>query len=277
MLILSALSLYASLRGVLDKSLYYDVYKAGTIPKNLIWGSQAQDIVSIALAVLLAVMILLFLKKHSMKSFIMMLGLAWYFFYAFGLYTLQGQYTSIYIIYMAIFAISFYSIVFGALSLNPDESKHYHIPEYLRKAIIIFLFAMIGLLYPVWLLRMAPDIAAHVPGPTYAVFILDLCLIFPAIGFIAYMLWKKKPLGNVLAGVALLKILTLCLSWAFGELSNLFVGNVFTPEMALISSFLTLGSLLLFVPYIIKLKKNSRWGFGMRINNYCCTAVLRAL
>ncbi|MCM1567390.1 MAG: hypothetical protein NC238_15900 [Dehalobacter sp.] len=255
MLILSALSLYASLRGVFDRSLYYDVYEAGTLPRSLIWGSQAQDIVSVTFAVLLAVMTLLFLKKKSMKIYIMMLGLAWYLFYAFGLYTIQGQYTSIYLIYMAIFGISFYSIVIGALSINPEEAKHYQVPEYLQKAVIIFLFIMIALLYSVWLLRLTPEIAAHVPGPTYAVFILDLCLIFPALGFIAYMLWDKKPLGIVLAGVALLKILTLCLSWAFGELSNPFAGNAFAPEMALISSTLTLVSMLLFVPYMIRLKK----------------------
>lgn len=256
MLIVSALSLFASLKGVFDENLYYDVYQAGAMPENLIWGSQAQDIISIPLAVLLAVMTFLFLKKHSMKSFIMMIGLAWYFFYAFGLYTLQGQYTSIYLVYMAIFAISFYSIIIGVLSLKADEAKRYQIPERLRKAIIIFLFIMIGMLYPVWMLRLASDIVSHVPGPTYAVYILDLCLIFPALGFIAYMLWKKKPLANVLAGVALLKILTLCLSWAFGELSNPFVCNVFTLEMAIISSFLTVVGLLFFVPYIIRLEKH---------------------
>lgn len=255
MLILAALALYASLKGVFDEILYYDVYLAGTIPQNLIWGSQAQDIISIPFAFLLAIATLIFLKKQCMKCYILMLGLAWYFFYAFGLYTIQGQYTSIYIIYMAIFGLSFYSMVVGVLSLKPEAARRYQIPGGLRKAIMVFLTAMIGLLYPVWLLRMSPDIAAHTPGATYAVFILDLCLIFPAVGFIIYMLWRKKPLGNVLAGVALLKILTLCLSWAFSELSNPFVGNVFTPEMAAISTSLTLGSLIFFVPYIISLKK----------------------
>ncbi|HRY12565.1 MAG TPA: hypothetical protein P5309_03235 [Syntrophomonadaceae bacterium] len=114
---------------------------------------------------------------------------------------------------------------------------------------------MIAFLYPVWIIRMIPDIASHVPGQTYAVFILDLCLIFPAIGIIAYLLLKKKPLGVLLAGMALLKIFTLCLSWTFGELTNPLAGNTFTPEMAILSSALTLCSLIFFVPYILKLKK----------------------
>lgn len=114
---------------------------------------------------------------------------------------------------------------------------------------------MIAFLYPVWIIRMIPDIASHVPGQTYAVFILDLCLIFPAIGIIAYLLLKKKPLGVLLAGMAHLKIFTLCLSWTFGELTNPLAGNTFTAEMAILSSALTLCSLIFFVPYILKLKK----------------------
>jgi len=162
---------------------------------------------------------------------IAVLGLAWYFFYAFGLYTIQGQYTAIYVVYMAIFGLSFYSLVIGVLSIRPEEAQRYQIPKALRKVLIIFLLVIIGMLYPLWILRMLPDIAAHIPAPTYGVFILDLCLVFPAVGFIIHMLRRRKPLGNILAG------------------------NPFTPEMALISSSLTLAGLVLFIPYILKIKK----------------------
>lgn len=253
MLILSALSFFASFMGVFDKTLYYDVYQAGSIPQNLIWGSQAQDIVSIPFSLLLATFTLIFLKKQSLKIYIMMLALAWYFFYAFGLYTIQGQYTSIYIVYLAIFGLAFYDFIFGVLSVDRKEAERYQLPERLRKAIFIYLFAIIGVLYPVWILKMLPDIASHIPSSTYAVFILDIGLIFPAIGIISFLLWKRKPLGNILAGVAIFKIFALCLSWAFAEISNPFVGNAFMWETALISIILTLSSLVFIVPYFIKL------------------------
>jgi hypothetical protein len=255
-LLLSMLALYASLMGVFDHSLYNDVYEAGTIPKLLIWGSKAQDIISIFIALLLAVISFIFLRNPGIKSFITMLGMVWYFFYAFGLYTIQGQYTSIYLVYMMIFGLSFYLMILGALCFQREEVKQYHIPEGLRKAISIFLFIIIVLLYPVWILRMSPDIGRHVPGSVYGVFILDLCLVFPAIGAIAYMQWKKKAFGNILAGAALIKVITLCLSWAFGELTNPLNGNPFSPEMAIISSLLTTAGLILFIPYIRKLKKS---------------------
>jgi hypothetical protein len=257
MIVLSLLALYASIMGVFNKTLYYDVYRAGSIPETLIWGSQAQDIVSIPIAVLLALVSCFFLKNNSMRAFICMLGMASYFFYAFGLYTIQGQYTSIYFVYMAIFGLSFYVIILGALSLKQDEVIRYQLPNKLRQAVTIFLFSIIGLLYPVWILRMMPDIANHVAAPIYGVYILDLCFVFPGIGMIAWMLLNKKPYGSILAGAALIKIFTLCFSWAFSELSNPFVGNHFMLEMALISSGLTIASGILFIPYILNLNKHN--------------------
>jgi uncharacterized membrane protein len=53
-LVISILALFASIVGVFSKTLYEDVYQAGTIPKSLVWGSKAQDIVSIIVAVFLA-------------------------------------------------------------------------------------------------------------------------------------------------------------------------------------------------------------------------------
>lgn len=128
-------------------------------------------------------------------------------------------------------------------------------PGALRKAISIFLIVILVILVPGWLLKMMPDLAKHIPGDTYGVYILDLCLVFPAFGIIAVQLLRNKPFGNILAGVALLKGLTLCLSWAFSELTAPLYGKPLTYDMAVISSALTVLSLVLFVPYMLKLHK----------------------
>ena len=255
MFLLSSLSFFASTKGIIDTSLYQDLYEAGTLPKNLIWGSRAQDMVSAPLALMLAASSFLFLKNHSMKCYIGMLGLAWYFFYAFGLYAIQAQYTSIYLIYLAVFGLSFYSLVFGLLGITPEEARKYQIPPRLRKGILLFLTFMLAFLYPVWIMRLLTDVGSHVPGPTYGVFVLDLALVLPAIGIITYMLWKRKPFGVLLSGVALIKIFTLCLSWGFGEWTNPLAGNFFVVEMALLSSVLTVLGLLFLIPYMRTLKK----------------------
>lgn len=254
-IVISVLALFSSCMGIFQQSLYEEVVKARTMPGSLIWSSRSQDMVSILIAIVLIGVAVRFLKKPGMKSFISMIGMSWYFFYAFGLYTIQGQYTSIYFIYMAIFSLSFYSMVGGALSLKKEEVEKYSIPDSLRKSIFLFLFSIIILLYPVWIIRILPDISNHVPSATFGVFVLDLCLIFPAIAIIAYMEWKRMPWGNVLAGIALVKVLTLCFSWFFAEISNPLGGEVLHYDMVLISGWLTLSAIILFVPYIRKIKK----------------------
>lgn len=255
-LILSFLALYASLAGVLDKNLYTNVFFSGSLPKTLISGSLAQDTISIPLSLLLAVLSLLFLKHPGYKTFIAILGLATYFFYGYGLYVMQGQYTSIYLVYLLIFGLSLYSIIWGLTSFKPDAVKQTRLSGGLRISIGIFLIIILLILVPVWLLRISPDIAKHIPGDTYAVFVLDLCVVFPAFGIIAAQLLRNKPFGNILAGVALFKTLTICLSVAFGEwFVPLREGFQVDYGMMTIFSALTLFSFMLGVLYLLNLKK----------------------
>ena len=70
---------------------------------------------------------------------------------------------------------------------------------------------------PMWLIALIPYTIKHLRPEFYAVFVMDLCLVMPAFGIIAVKLLRNKPFGNILAGVALMKALTLCLSVAIGE------------------------------------------------------------
>jgi hypothetical protein len=256
-LVMAILALYASLAGVLDKSIYEQIVETGTISRTLQVGSIAQDIVSIPLAIILAVLSIIFIKRPHVKSFIAILGLAWYFFYAYGLYVMQGQYTSIYIVYLVIFSLSIYSMIWAIISFKHDESMQYKLPRVVRLSVGIFLCMIVFVLVPAWIARMNVDIARHMPGMTYAVFILDLGIVFPALGQIAVMLFRKNPFGYILAGIALLKSFTLCLSWAFAQWYSPIFGVIpFDVGMTALSTTLTLVSLFLFVPYILKLKSN---------------------
>lgn len=255
--ILSLLAVYASLAGVLNNHLYIDVLKAGTISALLVSGSLAQDMISIPLGLLLVLLSLVFLKRPAMKTFIIILGNTSYFFYGYGLYVISGQYTSIYLVYLIIFGLSIYSLIWGGLSLELAAVKYAWLPDALRLSIGMFLIVILLCLIPIWLLRMTPDIAKHIPGDTYAVFILDLCVVFPAFGLIATQLLQKKPVGNILAGVALCKVLTVCLSWAFGEWFVPFHGGFqMNYSMLAIPSTLTGVSGILMVFYLMKLTTN---------------------
>jgi hypothetical protein len=255
-LVISILALFACIAGISEKGLYEDTLKAGTITQTLVIGSVAQDIIFIPLALLLALLSIMYLKQAGYKTFIAILGLTGNFFYGYGLYAMQGQYTSIYLIYLAIFSLSIYSMVFGLLSFTPEFTAKTSLPGSLRKAISIFLFSIAVLLGLIWIIRITPDIARHVPQDTYGVFILDLSIVFPAIAITAVHLMRKKPFGNILAGVALFKAFTVCLSWGFAEVYSRLTGNVQgNVDMLVIPCVLALISLSFFVLYLKKLKK----------------------
>lgn len=256
-LALSVLTLYACLTGILQESTYNDVLSSGTITKFLLVASIAQDMIFIPLALLLALLSAMFLIRPGYKTFITILGLTGNFFYGYGLYTMQGQYTSIYLLYLVIFSLSIYSIILGLLSFTPEFIAKTSLPKGLRMSIGTFLFSIVLMLGLVWILRISPDIARHVPQDTYGVFILDLAIVFPAIAITATKLIQNMPIGNILAGVALMKAFTVCLSWGFGEWYGRLTGSIQGAyDMLIIPSVLTLISLVLFVLYIGNLKEN---------------------
>lgn len=255
-LVLSILALIASLEGILNKRIYEDVLKAGTITKTLLLGSIAQDIISIPLGLILVILSVLFLKRQGYKTFIAILGLTGNFFYGYGLYAIQGQYTSIYLIYLAVFMLSIYSLIFGLLSFEIDVAKNYHLPRSLGIGIIVFMIIIISILGPGWILGINANIAKHIPPETYGVFVLDLCIVFPALGIIISQYIRKKPFATTLAGVALFKIFGVCLSWGFSQWFVTFYDGIkLDIGMTAISTTLTLVSLILIVLYMFKLHK----------------------
>jgi len=254
-LVLSVLALFACLEGILKKNIYEDVLLAGTITQSLLVGSVGQDMIFIPLALLLALLSAWYLKRPGIKIFITILGLTGNFFYGYGLYSLQGQYTNIYLFYLAIFSLSIYSLVLGLLSFSTEFSAKVTLPRALRICTGIFLYCIVLMLGLVWLLRITLDIARHIPQDTYGVFVLDLGVVFPAIAITATMLIRSKPFGNIFAGVILMKAFTVCLSWGFAEWYGRFTGNIQgSYDMLLIPTLLSLISLMFFVLYMLKLE-----------------------
>jgi hypothetical protein len=254
-LAVSILALWAAIAGVSIDRLYGDLLDIGSISPFLLSGSLAQDIISIPIAVILAMLSMAFLKSPGVKVFVSMLGLAGYFFYGYGLYVMQGQYTSFYLVYLAIFGLSLHSLIWGLTSFKPESIHQLSLPDGLRRAVAIFLTTIMVVLGPLWLIRISGDIAKNTPGETYAVFILDLCVVFPAFGIIAALLFWQQPFGYFLAGVALFKTLSICLSVAFGEWFVAWHGG-FLPNNGMIAVFgvLSLFSLALFILYLQRLE-----------------------
>lgn len=120
----------------------------------------------------------------------------------------------------------------------------------IRISSAVFLIMILVVLAPTWVLIPIPYIQRNVPSNVYAVPILDSTLYFPLFGITVVKLLQQKPIANLLAGIMLIKTVTVCLSWGFAEWRS----TVVDYPMAIISSLLTVVSLILFIIYIFKLE-----------------------
>jgi len=245
---LSLLALGAALTGLLHPSIYWQAF-----PESLLPGTFAQDLVSVPAALILAMMAFQFLKRQRYKAFIIMLGLSAYFFYAYGLFTISGHFNRLYPLYLIIFTLSIYSLILGLSSFRPAAVCQTHLPNGMRKTIAGFLILIIAVFLPLWLSMLAQSAAQQVRPDAYAVLVLDLAVVMPALGITAYMLLRGIPFGNILAGVALLKSLTLILSAALGTAVAPFYGLPLDYPMLGIYGLVVLFSLVLGTSYMLNL------------------------
>lgn len=254
-LLIAVLTLFASFKGLFDPRIYSDLLSTGGITPLLLVGSKTQDMIFIPLAVILAVLSVVFFKRPGSKLLIAILGLNANFFYGYALYAMQGSYTSIYLIYLAIFSLSIYTLILGMLSFLADCEKNMVQPKGVRISVSVFLYCIVFVLGIVWLIRVSADIARHIPQDTYGVFVLDLGIVFPAIAITATRLLRNMKFGMILAGIILMKTLTICLSWGFAEWYGRFTGVIEgSYDMLMIPTILTVVSGVFFIIYMAKLK-----------------------
>lgn len=253
--VIGVVALYASLKGVFCNNIYQEIYEAGVISKHIIWASKAQDIVSAFIAVgIIIVSVLNTIKQGFLKS-VALIGFVWYFLYAFGLYVIQGAYTSIYPLYLVIFSLSVYAMIMGLISYNIEDISNLLLSKKLRTMLIIFFLIIVAFLTPIWMMKMLSDVNLRQPGDTYAVFIMDLGVVFPAMIITVYLLVKKHVFAIIMAGICLIKTFTLCLSWTFAEWTSPVGGQPVELQMAGTSAVLSALGLILLALYIREVRK----------------------
>lgn len=237
LMLTSLLALFASLTGILSSGTYRELIPAKAITEYLILGSVVQDIITVPVAIALFILSFVYIRGGDRRVLTAMAGLVSYIFYGYALFSIQGQYTSLYLIYLVIFGSSAFGLMFIVPKLIRMSCRT-EVSGGLRKGIAAFLLLILAVLAPVWILRMQPDIANRAPGEQYGVFVLDLAVVFPAFGIIAFNLIRNNAAIDLLTGAALVKVFTLCLSVGLGEFIKPSFG--FPQDMAMTGIFITL-------------------------------------
>jgi hypothetical protein len=252
--LVALLALYASLRGLLDEQLYLQAISAGVFAKTLLAATRLQDQLAIPFAGLLLILSVKYLLSQEVKTFIAMLGLVSNFLYTYGLLVITGNFTTIYLAYMGIFGLAIYCLLLGLTSFKPGLISQIQLPTWLARSIALFFGIIVCLFIPMWIGALLPLTRQHSRPDIYAVFVLDLCVVLPALAITAFQLGRHRPFSFILAGVVLVKIVTLLLPVALGELLLSPHTQVSHYGMALLYGLIVLLSLLLSGLYLVNLQ-----------------------
>ena len=86
-----------------------------------------------------------------MRELIVVFGLLAFFFYAYGIYAIEQVYNWLYFVYLALFGISFYSLVYSITSLRLDVADAVSLPPIIRRSAVGFSLFVAILFSLIWI------------------------------------------------------------------------------------------------------------------------------
>jgi len=189
-IVLALLSFIAALVGVLIPDIYNIVVAAENIP-----GVIAQDLVTIV-ASLVIIVLAISIHRFRIGGQIISLGIMGYLFYAYGIYVIEQLYTVMYLFYMAIFGLSFYSIIYCAVNIDRTLLTTIRVPRSARLVAAVYLIINAVMFNIIWIGQLIPLIQTGTRLEyLFSIYILDLCFIMPLFFIVAAMGIKNKNLG----------------------------------------------------------------------------------
>lgn len=219
--------------GILVKGLYRD-------GPGLVAQANGQDAVSLGIVLPGLIISAIRARRGSMRAGLFWLGSLVYLVYTYASFAFAIHYNPLFLAYIALLGCSLYALIGGITGLDLAGIKARFSERAPIKAISIFLAVLAVLFYLLWLSELVPAlIAGEVPQsiidtgtPTNVIHVLDLAWILPAFLIAAANLWRKRPLGYILAGI-MLPFFTLLVSATLAmALAELDAGNADAAGMA---------------------------------------------
>jgi hypothetical protein len=236
------LTLLVSVAGIWEPDIY-----AGIVDPSILPGAYSQDLISAAAAIILLYLSLA-PRSNRPKSQIIALGLLGYLFYAYGIYVIERLYNGLYLVYMAIFTLSFWALVYAGATFRKGTGPA-ALPRKLRLASAAGALLQPLIFYPLWIAMLLPLLrTGEQIDSLYSIFILDLCFIMPAFLILSVLTFKSRTLRLVLLPALYILGFTLIFSLAIGEAVKPLFNTALSPAalwpaVLLSTFFLVMGTL----------------------------------
>lgn len=236
-----ALAVVVASWGIADFSVYDGLIASDTRP-----GALSQDVITVPAGLALCALALA-AGRSGPKRELVALGLLGYLFYAYGIYVIERMYNPLYLAYLAIFTVSFWSAVIGTVTLVRRLAGRPALPRRVRLVSAWGALLQPLVFYPLWIRMLVPIMARRDQiDSLYSIFILDLSFIMPAFLLVAVGGIRDRAWAVLLAPAMFVLGGALILSLALGELFKPAFGtpvaaSALIPPVALTALFTVLA------------------------------------
>ena len=230
----------ASCFGIFNPDIYHD----NAFVKSA-W--YANDRVTLIVVVPLLIIALVLSKNADFKPTLVWMGLMNYLFYNYAFYLFGAAFNNVFLLYVAIYTLSFFALIFGLMTL---PVKNIIGTSKILRAVSVFLLLISAMLFLVEIppcftfitTGAMPEIVMKSKIHTSIVYALDLSFVVPAMVLGGMLLWKNKSWGIVLSAIMLVKCFTYGLVLSFGTIVIIKKGLDNDPLLP-IWIFITVGGL----------------------------------
>lgn len=198
----AVLAATASAGGLLIDGLYRDsdFYKTAWL---------GNDIITLAVAVPMLIAATYHTNRRSQRAQLVWVGSLAFMIYNFAFYLFGAAFNKFFLLYAALFAATFYSLVLGFSGLNIKEiSKKFHEKTPVRPIAVYLILISVPLAVIEGGQCVGFIFTDNLPQIPSLILALDLAVIVPNSALAAILLWQRKPWGFVLGAVMLVKGLT---------------------------------------------------------------------
>jgi hypothetical protein len=188
---------------------HYDTFLIGA-------GNRGTDAATLFVEIPLLIVALVFYRRGSLKGGLLLIGALGWFLYYYASMSLCTAYNSLFLIYVALFSLSFFAFALGLTSFDLKVFPDIFAGRYPYRGMTIYLFVMGVVFLIVWLgLSLIPALfAGQVPTElatytTLATYALDLGIVAPSMFLAGVLLMRRTALGYFLATVMALVNVTI--------------------------------------------------------------------
>ncbi len=172
------------------------------------WAVQAvgQDWANLAVVVLLLVSTY-FVRNHSLGGYLVWLGAYLYLVYAFAIYAFAVHFQFLFLAYVLVLGLSFYTLVGGLLAARPATLARALAGNPAAKATSVLLFVIGAMFAALWLSEIVPNLVAGTVPQSLAetqlwvnpVHVLDLAFLLPGMIVTSVLLRREEYPGYLMA------------------------------------------------------------------------------